>query len=98
LQQELRQALADTWEEIQVLRESERRGSEANAVYRDLALEKARAEYEMELRTNLGTSMAETQSARLRRRAVEYRLALALARLEALLGTPLETVKVEERK
>ena len=52
----------------------------------------------MELRTNLGTSMAETQSARLRRRAVEYRLALALARLEALLGTPLETVKVEERK
>jgi len=98
LQLELRQTLADTWEEIQTLRNSERRGSEANALYRDLALEKARAEYELELRTNLGASMAETQSARLRKRAVEYRLALALARLEALLGTPLDALKVEEKK
>jgi outer membrane protein TolC len=98
LQQELRQTLADTWEEIQLLRESERRSSEANVFSRDLALDKARAEYEMELKTNLGTSMAETQSARLRKRAVEYRLALALTRLEALLGTPLDAVKVEEKK
>jgi hypothetical protein len=42
--------------------------------------------------------MAQTQTAQLRKRAVEYRLALALARLESLLGTPLETLKVEERK
>jgi outer membrane protein TolC len=98
LQLELRQALADTWEEIQLLRDSERKSSDSNALYRDLALEKARAEYELELKTNLGSSMAETQSARLRKRAVEYRLALALARLEALLGTPLDTVKVEEKK
>jgi outer membrane protein TolC len=98
LRQELRQALADTWEEIQYLRDSGRRDSEANVVYRDLALDRARAEYEMELKTNLGTSMAETQAARLRRRAVEYRLALAFARLEALLGTPLDAVQVEEKK
>jgi len=98
LQLELRQTLADTWEEIQYLRDSERRSSEANALYRDLALEKARAEYEMELKTNLGSSMAETQSARLRQRAVEYRLALALARLEALLGTPLNALQTEMKK
>jgi outer membrane protein TolC len=98
LQLELRQTVADTWEEIQLLRDSERRSSKANALYRDLALEKARAEYEMELKTNLGSSMAETQSARLRQRAVEYRLALALARLEALLGAPLNAVQTEERK
>ena len=98
LQQELRLTLADTWEEIHYLRDSERRSSEANARYRDLALEKARAEYEMELKTTLGSSMAETQVTRLRKRAVEYRLALALARLEALLGTPLDAVKVEEKK
>ena len=98
LQLELRQSLADTWEEIQYLRDSERRNSDVNAAWRDLALEKARAEYEVELKTNLGTSMAETQTARLRQRAVEYRLALALARLEALLGTPLDVVKVEEKK
>lgn len=95
---ELRQALADTWEEIQYLRDSERRAGEINATYQELALEKARAEYEMELKTNLGSSMAQTQTAQLRKRAVEYRLALALARLESLLGTPLETLKVEERK
>ncbi len=98
LQQELRQALADTWEEIHYLRDSERRGGEANAHYRELALEKARAEYEMELKTNLGSSMAETQTAHLRKRAVEYRLALALARLEALLGTSLESIRMENKK
>lgn len=98
LRQQLRQAVSDTWEEIHTLRDSERRSSEAQAVYRDLALEKARAEYEMELKTNLGNSMAETQTARLRKRAIEYRLALALARLEALLGTPLDKVKQEEMK
>ena len=52
----------------------------------------------MELKTNLGTSMAETQAARLRRRGVEYRLALALARLEALLGSPLDAQKMEAKK
>ncbi|MDP3421590.1 MAG: TolC family protein, partial [Thiobacillus sp.] len=54
--------------------------------YRDWALERARAEYELELKTTLGSSMAETQAAQLRRRQMEYRLALALARLEALSG------------
>lgn len=97
LRQELRQSVSDNWEEIQLLRGSERRGGEINAAWRDLALDKARAEYEMELKTNLGNSMAETQAARLRRRAVEYRLALALARLEALLGAPLETLNRKDK-
>jgi hypothetical protein len=61
--------------------------------YRDWALERARAEYELELKTNLGNSMAETQAAQLRRRQVEYRLALALARLEALSGGSLPPVE-----
>lgn len=87
---DLRQAVLDTREEIQFLLDSERRGVETNAAYRDLALERARAEYELELKSNLGTSMAETQVARLRQRAVEYRLALAWARLEALVGGPME--------
>jgi outer membrane protein TolC len=98
LQQELRQSLSDTWEEIHYLRDSERHSGAVEVAYRDLALDKARAEYEMELKTNLGSSMAETQAARLRERAIEYRLALALARLEALLGIPLDTVKMEESK
>ncbi len=83
---DLRLSLLETMEEIRYLRETARRSAEMNATWRDLALEKARAEYEMELKTNLGSSMAETQYAQLKRRAVEYRLALAWARLEALLG------------
>jgi outer membrane protein TolC len=101
---DLRQAVLEAREEIQHLRESERRRVEVNAAYRDIALEKARAEYELELKANLGNSMAETQVARLRQRAIEYRLALAWARLEALLGDPGEltrladAMKTEDRK
>lgn len=83
---ELRQALLETREEILHLRDGERRGAAMQAAYRDQALDRARAEYELELKANLGTSMAESQSARLRTRAVEYRLALVWARLEALVG------------
>jgi hypothetical protein len=61
--------------------------------YRDWVLERARAEYELELKTNLGSSMAETQAAQLRRKQVEFRLALALARLEALSGGSLPPVE-----
>lgn len=101
---DLRQAVLETREEIQYLLDSERRSTDLNASYRDLALEKARADYELELKTNLGNNMAETQVARLRKRAVEYRLALAWARLEALLGGPGELAgltgggKAEEKK
>lgn len=83
---DLRQSLLETRGEIEYLRTHARRSAEINAAYRDQSLDKARAEYEMELKTNLGSSMAETQYAQLKRRAVEYRLALAWARLEALLG------------
>lgn len=101
---ELRQAALESLEEIRFLQESERRSVEMNVAYRDMALEKARAEYELELKTNLGNNMAQTQVARLRKRAAEYRLALAWARLEALLGGPEEltrlagNVKLEEKK
>lgn len=103
LVQDLRQAVLETREEILYLLETERPGTQVNTTWRDMALEKARAEYELELKTNLGSSMAETQSAKLRQRAVEYRLALAWARLEALLGGPDELAallagKVEEKK
>lgn len=88
LLQNLRQLLIETREEIVHLRQSARQSAAVNMDYRDQSLDKARAEYELELKTNLGTSMAETQYARMKRRAIEYRLALAWARLDALLGTP----------
>lgn len=86
LRLDLADTLLATLQEIEWLRDSSRAAADKQIEYRDWALERARAEYEMELKTNLGTSMAETQLAQLRRKQVEYRLALALARLEALSG------------
>ncbi len=86
LKLDLADTLLATLQEIDWLRGSGRPAADKQVEYRDWALERARAEYELELKTNLGSSMAETQAAQLRRKQVEYRLALALARLEALSG------------
>lgn len=86
LKLELAETLLETLQEIEWLRGSSRGAAAKQIEYRDWALERSRAEYELELKTNLGTSMAETQMAQIRRKRVEYQLALALARLEALSG------------
>lgn len=93
LRLDLSEALLATLQEIEWLRDSARPAADTQVQYRDWALERARAEYELELKTNLGNSMAETQVAKLRRRQVEYRLALALARLDALSGGSLPPVE-----
>jgi outer membrane protein TolC len=92
LKLDLADTLLATLQEIEWLRGSSRAAADKQIEYRDWSLERSRAEYELELKTNLGTSMAETQLAQLRRRQVEYRLALALARLEALSGGSLPPV------
>lgn len=94
---DLRQALFETREEIAILLESERPAARVNSTMRDWALDRAQAEYELELKTNLGNNMAETQMARMRRKAVEYRLALAWERLAALLGRPVESIKENKK-
>ena len=93
LKLDLADTLLATLQEIEWLRGSGRPAADKQIEYRDWALERARAEYELELKTNLGSSMAETQAAQLRRKQVEYRLALALARLEALSGGSLPPVE-----
>jgi outer membrane protein TolC len=93
LKLDLADTLLVTLQEIEWLRGSSRSAADKQIEYRDWALERARAEYELELKTTLGNSMAETQAARLRRKQVEYRLALALARLEALSGGSLPPVE-----
>ncbi|MCA1925373.1 MAG: TolC family protein [Thiobacillus sp.] len=86
LQFELADALLASLQEVEWLRDTGRAAADKQIEYRDWALERARAEYELEMKTTLGTNMAETQLAQLRRKQVEYRLALALARIEALSG------------
>ena len=86
LKMDLGETLLDTLNEIEWLRGSGRPAADKQIEYRDWTLERSRAEYELEIKANLGTSLAETQVAKLRRKRVEYRLALALARLAALSG------------
>ena len=93
LKLDLSDSLLATLQEIEWLRGSGIAAADKQVEYRDWALERARAEYELELKTNLGSSMAETQAAHLRRKQMEYRLALALARLEALSGGSLPPVE-----
>ncbi len=93
LKLDLADTLLVTLQEIEWLRGSSRSAADKQIEYRDWALERARAEYELELKTSLGNSMAETQTAQLRRKQVEYRLALALAKLEALSGGSLPPVE-----
>lgn len=86
LKRDLGETVLATRDEIESLRNSARPAADKQIEFRDVALERSRAEYELEMKTNLGTSLAETQLAQVRRKRVEYRLALALARLDALAG------------
>lgn len=95
---DIAEQLLDILDEIEWLRTGARPAATTQVAYRDLALDRARAEYEMELKTNLGFAMADTQAAAIRKTRVEYRLALALARLEALVGEPLDAIVARARK
>lgn len=96
LRMDLAEALLEVWVEADQLQRSVRAAARKQVEYRDLALEKARGQYEMELKTNLGDAMAATMEAKLRERRTEYQLALAFARIEALLGRPLENTGKNE--
>ena len=89
LKMELTQALLETCLDITQLQNAARSAALKNAEYRDLQLERSRGLYELELKSNLGTSMVETAEANMRTRNIEYQLALSFARLEALMGRPL---------
>ena len=91
LKMELTQALLETCLDITQLQNAARSAALKNAEYRDLQLERSRGLYELELKSNLGTSMVETADARMRTRNIEYQLALSFARLEALTGRSLQT-------
>ena len=75
--------------EAEQLQKAARNAARIQIDARDLALDRVRAQYEVELRTNLGETEALTVEAKLRQRANEYQLALTLAKLEAMLGQPL---------
>ena len=79
---------AQTWEllqEIEMLR-TQREGAKVRSSYRDLYLDRARALYELEQQTDLGDAMIRNTEAAWLAAQIDYRLALAWARLAALSG------------
>jgi outer membrane protein TolC len=89
LKMDLTQALLETCLDISQLQSTARGAAQKYTEYRNLQLERSRGLYELELKSNLGTSMVETSDAKLRARRNEFQLALSFARLEALMGKPL---------
>jgi outer membrane protein TolC len=98
LKMDLTQALLEVCLDITQLQNTARDAAQKYTEYRDLQLERSRGQYELELKSNLGTSMADTSDAKLRARRNEYQLALSFARLEALMGRPLNQTVDKQRE
>lgn len=89
---EVQQAVLDNWQLLDSLR-IEREEMKALLDYRDLYLDRSRALYEMEVKTDLGDSMVEVSEARLKMARVKFNTALTWARLDALQGNEVYAVK-----
>jgi len=97
LKMDLTQAVLETYLDIVQMQSAGRAAGRKQVEYRDMVLERSRGLYEMELKSNLGTSMTDTAEAHLGVRKTEYRLALDFARLEAMLGKPLEGKDIDAK-
>lgn len=84
---QLREQVQMLWEEIQVLKAS-REETQTRFDYRELYLDRSRALYEMEVRTDLGDAMVRSAEARLYEAQLDYRLLRAWAQLNVLRGQP----------
>lgn len=82
---DVRQAVFDLIQEIDNLKVA-RQAAQVRLNYRDLYLDRSRALYELEVRTDLGDAMARSTEAQWLAAQADYRLRLAWARLDALTG------------
>ncbi len=81
----LRQELLDTWTELQTL-QVEKQSLASDQEYRDLYLDLRRAQYELEVASDLGDAMVSMSALRYRVMQADFATALAWARINALLG------------
>lgn len=82
---DLRQTVLDVVQDLETLK-IERNAAKVRSSYRDLYLDRSRALYELEVKTDLGDAMTRVTEAQWLAAQVEFRLALAWARLDALTG------------
>jgi hypothetical protein len=64
----------------------ERNAAKVRTAYRDLYLDRSRALYELEVKSDLGDAMTRVTEAQWLAAQVEFRLALTWARIDALTG------------
>lgn len=70
-------------------------GELVNQEFRDMYLDKSRAEYELEFKTNLGDAMVQFSTSRMQGYQARFALEMAWRKLEKLVGKEfLETIKV----
>jgi outer membrane protein TolC len=94
---ELRARVLELVQEIETLR-AEREAAKVRRSYRELYLDRSRSLYELEMRSSLGDAMTRQSESDLITAQVEYRLALAWAKLEALGGIPPPAAATEPAK
>ncbi len=93
---EIRIRVLKLWQEI---KQSSIRlaGEIVNQDYRDMYLDKSRAEYELEFKTNLGDAMVQFSTSRMKGYQARFALEMAWRKLEKLVGKEfLETMKVRQ--
>ncbi len=72
-------------------------GEIVNQEYRDMYLDKSRAEYELEFKSDLGDSMVQFSTSRMQAYQARFALEMAWRKLEKLVGKEfLETIKIRQ--
>ncbi len=85
---EVREQVVALWLELQRLR-GQFRANKQYSDFRELYLDRSRAEYELEMRTDLGDAMVQASDARLRHLQYQRDVLVTQAKLELLLGESL---------
>ena len=100
LQQAQSQIRVEVLELWQAIRQNRLRleGELINQEYRDMYLDRSRAEYELEFKTDLGDAMVEFSNSRRKAYQAQFALELAWRRLEKLVGSEfLDSIKIDGR-
>lgn len=91
---QLQQNVLELWQQIYIIK-AQRDEALIFSEYRDLALDKSRALYELDIKSDLGDSLALFSSALYRSAKADFDLTLAWVQLDAILGKPV-TVEIDQ--
>ena len=92
IQQEIEQQILELWLKISDLKR-QFDDPDFTITYRDLYLDRSRALYELEVTSDLGDAMVKLSDAQLYKAQTVFELAIAWAKLDALVGNPMNYYK-----